>query len=225
MPHIHDKIDFTVAIFVVQQAQVLLVHHRALDKWLPLGGHIELDEDPEQAALREVREESGLDVELLGERPPTTEPGTRALLDVWKELCPSWTVGARVEGEVAESEDVKTQAALRGKGKLSLRFRDVVLPSGQTLPLTATLISVHDTSGKTTKKTNAEGQVGLGAGMGSATGRGFGGPLKGLAIGTLSGGGYVVATNGKDVNLPARAGMLIRLDQPLSWTGTAPIPR
>ena len=80
MPHIHDKIDFTVAIFVVQQAQVLLVHHRALDKWLPLGGHIELDEDPEQAALREVREESGLDVELLGERPPTTEPGTRALL-------------------------------------------------------------------------------------------------------------------------------------------------
>src|SRR5712675_556950 len=99
--------------------------------------------------------------------------------------------GARVEGEVAESEDVKTQAALRGKGKLSLRFRDVVLPSGQTLPLTATLISVHDTSGKTTKKTNAEGQVGIGAGMGSATGRGFGGPLKGLAIGTLSGGGYV----------------------------------
>jgi 8-oxo-dGTP pyrophosphatase MutT (NUDIX family) len=80
MPHIHDKIDFTVAIFVVQQAKVLLVHHRALDKWLPLGGHIELDEDPEQAALREAREESGLDVELLGERPPTTEPGTRALL-------------------------------------------------------------------------------------------------------------------------------------------------
>jgi 8-oxo-dGTP pyrophosphatase MutT (NUDIX family) len=69
-----------VAIFVVQQAKVLLVHHRTLGKWLPLGGHIELDEDPEQAALREVREESGLDVELLGERPPTTEPGTRALL-------------------------------------------------------------------------------------------------------------------------------------------------
>jgi hypothetical protein len=133
--------------------------------------------------------------------------------------------GARVEGEVAESEDEKTQAALRGKGKLSLRFRDVVLPSGQTLPLTATLISVHDTSGKTTKKTNAEGQVGIGASVGTAAGRGFGGPLKGLAIGTLSGGGYVVATNGKDVNLPAHAGMLIRLDQPLSWTGIAPIQR
>jgi 8-oxo-dGTP pyrophosphatase MutT (NUDIX family) len=58
----------------------LLIHHRRLGKWLPLGGHIELDEDPEIAALREAKEESGLDVELAGERPPTTEPGTRALI-------------------------------------------------------------------------------------------------------------------------------------------------
>jgi 8-oxo-dGTP pyrophosphatase MutT (NUDIX family) len=80
MAHIHEKIDFTVAIFVVHDGRVLLIHHRKLDKWLPLGGHIELDEDPEQAARREAREESGLEVELVGERPPTTEPGTRALI-------------------------------------------------------------------------------------------------------------------------------------------------
>jgi 8-oxo-dGTP pyrophosphatase MutT (NUDIX family) len=80
MAHIHEKIDFTVAIFVVRGEKILLIHHRKLGKWLPLGGHIELDEDPEQAALREAKEESGLDVELLGERPPTTSPGTRALI-------------------------------------------------------------------------------------------------------------------------------------------------
>ena len=80
MAHIHEKIDFTVAIFVVRDTKVLLIHHRQLDKWLPLGGHIELDEDPEQAALREAWEESGFEVELLGERPPTTSPGTRALI-------------------------------------------------------------------------------------------------------------------------------------------------
>ncbi len=80
MAHIHEKIDFTVAIFVVHDEKILLIHHRKLGKWLPLGGHIELDEDPEQAALREAKEESGLDVELLGERPPTTSPGTRALI-------------------------------------------------------------------------------------------------------------------------------------------------
>jgi 8-oxo-dGTP pyrophosphatase MutT (NUDIX family) len=45
-----------------------------------LGGHIELDEDPETAALREAQEESGLHVELVGERPPTTGAGTRALI-------------------------------------------------------------------------------------------------------------------------------------------------
>ncbi len=80
MAHIHEKIDFTVAIFVVHDAKILVIHHRKLDKWLPLGGHIELEEDPEQAALREAKEESGLDVELIGERPPTTSPGTRALI-------------------------------------------------------------------------------------------------------------------------------------------------
>jgi 8-oxo-dGTP pyrophosphatase MutT (NUDIX family) len=80
MAHIHEKIDFTVAIFIVQDGKVLLVHHRKLNKWLPIGGHIELDEDPELAAVREAREESGFDVELVGDRPPTTEPGTRALI-------------------------------------------------------------------------------------------------------------------------------------------------
>jgi hypothetical protein len=136
--------------------------------------------------------------------------------------------GARVEGEVAESDDEKTLAALKDKPKLSLRFRDVVLPSGQTLPLTATLVSIHDSSSKSSKKVIREGQGGSNRSAIGATeqGRNFGGPIKGLAIGTLSGGGYVVATNGKDVHLPAQAGMLIRVDQPVSWNGTsAPTPR
>jgi len=80
MAHIHEKIDFTVAVFVVKGGKVLLIHHRGLNKWLPVGGHIELDEEPETAALREVREESGLEVELIGERPPTSGDGTRALI-------------------------------------------------------------------------------------------------------------------------------------------------
>jgi hypothetical protein len=134
--------------------------------------------------------------------------------------------GARVEGEVAESEDEKTLAALKDKPKLSLRFRDVVLPSGQTLPLTATLVSVHDNSSKNPRKVIAEGQSDRSKSgkssnaIGAATRRSLGGTIKGLAIGTLSGGGYVIATDGKDVHLPALAGMLIRVDQPVSWNGT-----
>ena len=134
--------------------------------------------------------------------------------------------GARVEGEVAEAEDEKTLAALKDKPKLSLRFRDVVLPSGQTLPLTATLVSVHDTGGKNSRKVITEGKDSNAIGSATAPARSFGGPIKGLAIGALSGGGYVVAANGKDVHLPAQAGMLIRVDQPVSWNGTsAPMQR
>lgn len=80
MPHLHEKIDFTVSLFIVQDEKVLLVHHKKLDRWLPIGGHIELEEDPEQAAYREAKEECGLEVELVGERQPTTEEGTRALV-------------------------------------------------------------------------------------------------------------------------------------------------
>ncbi|MEK7122655.1 MAG: NUDIX domain-containing protein, partial [Patescibacteria group bacterium] len=34
--------------------------------WMPPGGHVETDELPEEAAKRECKEETGLDVEILG---------------------------------------------------------------------------------------------------------------------------------------------------------------
>lgn len=68
MAHIHDKIDFTVEVFVVYQDKVLLRKHDKYGMWLSVGGHIELDEDPNETALREVKEEVGLDVELLDTR-------------------------------------------------------------------------------------------------------------------------------------------------------------
>jgi len=64
MPHIHEKIDFTVEVFIVYKNKVLLRIHDKYKIWLSVGGHIELDEDPNQAALREVIEEVGLKVEL-----------------------------------------------------------------------------------------------------------------------------------------------------------------
>lgn len=68
MPHIHDKIDFTAEVFVVFGNKVLLRKHDKYGIWLSVGGHIELDEDPNQAAVREVKEEVGLDVELYDTR-------------------------------------------------------------------------------------------------------------------------------------------------------------
>ena len=68
MSHIHEKIDFTVEVFIVFQNKVLLRKHDKYNIWLSVGGHIELDEDPNQAVFREVKEEVGLDIELIDNR-------------------------------------------------------------------------------------------------------------------------------------------------------------
>jgi 8-oxo-dGTP pyrophosphatase MutT (NUDIX family) len=52
--------DFTIAVFVVHDDRVLLHFHRKLNRWLPPGGHIEPGELPDEAATREVFEETGV---------------------------------------------------------------------------------------------------------------------------------------------------------------------
>ena len=48
--------------------------------WLQIGGHIELNEDPEQALFREVKEECGLEIEIIGKKEPQIEvDGTKFL--------------------------------------------------------------------------------------------------------------------------------------------------
>ncbi len=56
---------FTATAYVIDDDKVLLVNHKKLKLWLPVGGHIEENETPIQAVKREVKEESGLDIEIF----------------------------------------------------------------------------------------------------------------------------------------------------------------
>lgn len=73
MGHVQDREPpdgiakhFTVAVFVVHADHVLLHPHPKVGLWLPPGGHIEPHELPDDAAVRETLEETGLQVRLIG---------------------------------------------------------------------------------------------------------------------------------------------------------------
>ncbi len=81
MPHIHEHIDFTVTPIIIHpdKDKVLLVYHPRYKQWLSIGGHVELDEDPDEALLREIKEESGLEVEVLSDKPDISAPTHKPL--------------------------------------------------------------------------------------------------------------------------------------------------
>ena len=56
---------FTVTGLVVHQGCTLLHWHPKVKMWLPPGGHIEANEDPVQAVLREVEEETGVQAQVV----------------------------------------------------------------------------------------------------------------------------------------------------------------
>ncbi len=159
----------------------------------------------------------------------TTQTGERFTALVSAPICDSddnviIPKGSRISGQVTESEQGKNLPQFRGRGKMNLRFVSITLPQGVTMPISATLISLNQHGG--TGSVTAEGEVqsgpklstvvagtGVGAGIGGIAGLLIGGPWRAMAIGALAGGGYILASKGKDVELPQYSEIRIRLDQ------------
>lgn len=58
------KREFVASVYLIENQKILLLYHQKLEKWLPPGGHVELNETPSEAARREVLEETGLEIEF-----------------------------------------------------------------------------------------------------------------------------------------------------------------
>lgn len=54
------KTSFSASVYVQYNQTILLIHHRRLGMWVPIGGSIERDETPLLAAQRELLEEAGI---------------------------------------------------------------------------------------------------------------------------------------------------------------------
>lgn len=66
MAHLNFYLDFCVDTYIVNQGSVLLRLHEKYNHWGTPGGHVDPGEDINEAALREVWEEVGLRVTLVG---------------------------------------------------------------------------------------------------------------------------------------------------------------
>lgn len=66
-PDIHLVSYFVIAS--PDMHQILLVDHKKAERWIPPGGHVEPDEDPQETVKREAQEELGIEVDFFSNAP------------------------------------------------------------------------------------------------------------------------------------------------------------
>ena len=94
--------------------QVLLVYRPRYDDWALPKGKLEAGENPEQASLREVREETGYEVTLGDALSPIRYlvNGRPKLVHFWKMHPQGRSRGVEDQGEVAEAAWLSPEEAL-----------------------------------------------------------------------------------------------------------------
>jgi 8-oxo-dGTP diphosphatase len=65
------KKHFTASALIIHNNKVLLIYHKKLNVWLYPGGHIEENENPDETLLREVKEETGIEIEIISSKDDT----------------------------------------------------------------------------------------------------------------------------------------------------------
>jgi len=145
--------------------------------------------------------------------------------------------GAKLHGTVSSVTRPKFFSMFRGGASMNLTFNSIEVES-RIFPAQLSILSIYTggaDSGKARKdlktvegvvikerrdiKTDVT-DVAIGGAGGSLVGLIFSNVVRGSVIGLVGGGAYIVAKKGKDVELPAQTGMLVRLDSPVSVPST-----
>jgi len=138
--------------------------------------------------------------------------------------------GARINGTISNINRPKHFNMFRGQASINLTFQSIEIDHRE-YPVQMSLLGLTDASGNGTgagrkdvkiqegtvvqEKRDVKGTVvalALGMGGGSAVGAIFSNVMRGFIIGTVGSVAYVVAKKGKEVELPAQTGMLVRMD-------------
>ena len=142
--------------------------------------------------------------------------------------------GAIVHGTVTSVERPKLFAMFRGGASMNVNFSSIEVAS-RIFPARMSILSIYSGSIDTRKERKdvktVEGvvveqnnrdikgaveDVALGTAGGSVVGMVFSRVVRGTVIGLVGGSAYVVAKKGKEVELPAQTGMLVRMDSSFS---------
>jgi hypothetical protein len=145
--------------------------------------------------------------------------------------------GAKLHGTVTSVNRPKFFSMFRGGASMNLVFNSVEVES-RIFPAQLTILSIYtggvDSSKSRKDLKTVEGvvikerrdiksdvtDVAIGGAGGSLVGLIFSNVVRGSVIGLVGGGAYIMAKKGKDVELPAQTGMLVRLDSPVSVPST-----
>lgn len=137
--------------------------------------------------------------------------------------------GAKIHGTVTSVTKPKWFAMVRGGASMNLVFNSIEVQS-RIFPVQMSILSLYSGSTDDTKKRKdlktTEGVVieekrdikgdimtgGLGTGAGALVGVLFSNVARGTVIGLVGTSAYIMTKKGKDVELPAQTGMLVRMD-------------
>lgn len=141
--------------------------------------------------------------------------------------------GAKIHGTITTVDRPKWFSMFRGGAMMNLKFDSIEIES-RIFPAKMSILSIYTTGMDSTKQRKdvktVEGEViqenhsvkgdveavAIGTAGGSTVGLLFSHVLRGTVFGLVGGTAYVMAKKGKDVELPAQTGMLVRMDSTVS---------